>query len=182
MPKEAPPPKAAPAAPPAAAQAGKVLTADPDPDEPVDLTGQGFVQGTGDAYAGGVTMTNGTSRTAVRDLRAVGSGEPGPGADKALPSGRKADPSRPARPLSDSWECGFPAEADIEQINNAQVPITVTIGADGHAQSVTVIRDPGYGFGGLAKRCALRMRYSPALGKSGEPVTATQVITINFRR
>ena len=180
--KAAPPPKAAaPAAPPAAAQAGKVLTADPDPDEPVDLTQDGFVQGTADSFAGGVTATNGTSHTAVRDLQATGAGEPVAVAVK--PVAPKADLSRAATPLSGSWDhCGFPAEADMEQVNSARVVIAVTIAADGHAQSANVVQDPGYGFGALAKRCALREHFSPALGRDGSPITATQVITINFRR
>jgi periplasmic protein TonB len=183
-PKEAPPPKAAPtpAAPPAAAQAGKVLTAEPDPDEPVDLTDQGFVQGTGDTFAGGVTTSAGTSKNAVRDLRAVGSAEPGAPAAKVVQA-PAVDRSRAATPLSGSWDdCGFPAEADIEQINNARVSIAVTVTSGGAAQSVSVVQDPGYGFGALAKRCALRKQYSPALGKDGSAITATQVITINFRR
>ncbi|MET0596144.1 MAG: hypothetical protein ABW133_25835, partial [Polyangiaceae bacterium] len=41
--------------PPAPAQAGKILTQEPDPNEPVDLTGAGFVTGNSDSYAGGVT-------------------------------------------------------------------------------------------------------------------------------
>jgi len=179
------PPKAAaapPATPPAAAQAGKVLTAEPDPDEPVDLTGQGFVQGTSDAYAGGVTTADGTSRTAVRNLQAAGSGSGVPAA-KAAPAASRADLSRPAAPLSRSWQhCGFPAEADIEQIDNARVSIAVTIASDGHAQSASVLQDPGYGFGALAKRCALAERFSPALNKEGATVASTQLITINFRR
>ena len=46
---------------PAPAQAGKILTQEPDPDAPVDLTGQGFVTGNAETYAGGVTASNGTS-------------------------------------------------------------------------------------------------------------------------
>src|SRR5262249_50071277 len=136
VPKEAPPPKAAapqPATPPAAAQAGKVLTADPDPDEPVDLTGNGFVQGTGDTFAGGVTSSDGTSHTAVRDLGAAGSAEAVVG-EKPGPKAPTADLSRKAKPLSTGWDhCGFPAEADIEQINNATVTLVVTVDAEGHA-------------------------------------------------
>ena len=184
-PKEAPPPKAAPApaTPPPAAQAAKVLTSDPDPDAPVDLTGDGFVQGTGDTYAGGVTTTAGTSKTAVRDVKATGSVEAAPAA-KTAPGPGGADLSRKAALLGgNSWDrCGFPAEADIEQINSARVTLVVTVDADGHASSASVSQDPGYGFGALAKRCALRERYSPALNKAGEPVTATQTIIINFRR
>ncbi len=185
VPKEAPPPKAAaaPATPPAAAQAGQVMTADPDPDEPVDLTGDGFVQGTGDTFAGGVTTSSGTSKSAVRDLKAAGSAEAAPAA-KAGPGTGGADLSRKAALLGgSSWDrCGFPAEADIEQINSARVTLVVTIDSDGHATNASVTQDPGYGFGALAKRCALRERYSPALNKAGEPVTATQTININFRR
>ena len=71
-PKPPPPPPAAappttpPPPPPAAAEAGKVLTQDPDPNEPVDLTADGFVSGTGDRFAGGVTAATGTSKTAVQ--------------------------------------------------------------------------------------------------------------------
>jgi protein TonB len=180
-----PPPKAntPPPAPPAAAQAAAVMTAAPDPDEPVDLTGDGFVQGTGDTYAGGVTTTAGTSKTAVRDLRAVGVGSNGLVSDKGVSNAPRVDRSKAALPLSGSWDhCGFPAEADIEQVNNARVSIAVTVSADGHAQSANILQEPGFGFGALTKRCAIRERYSPALGKDGNPITATQVITINFRR
>jgi protein TonB len=159
------------------------MTAAPDPDEPVDLTGDGFVQGTGDTYAGGVTTTAGTSKSAVRDMHAIGAGTDAPTTAKVVSNAPRVDRSKAAAPLSGSWDhCGFPAEADIEQVNYARVSIAVTISADGHAQSANLIQDPGYGFGALAKRCALRERFSPALGKDGSPVTATQVITINFRR
>jgi protein TonB len=179
-PKEAPPPPGAP--PPAPAQAGKVLTADPDPDEPVDLTGNTFVQGTGDTFAGGVTSSTGTSKTAVRQASPLGSADAPP--SKALaPGAAGPDRSREATPLSGSWnDCGFPAEADIEQINNARVVLSVTVSADGQAKSATVIQDPGYGFGALAKRCALRKSYRPALDRTGNTTTATQVVKINFLR
>jgi protein TonB len=185
VPKEAPPPKAAaaPAAPPAAAQAGQVMTADPDPDEPVDLTGDGFVQGTGDTFAGGVTTGNGTSKTAVRDLRAAGTAEASSGTKPGAAVGGP-DRSRKASLLGgNSWDrCGFPAEADIEQINTARVTLVVTVDADGRATNATVTQDPGYGFGALAKRCALRERWSPAQNREGSSIVATQTITINFRR
>lgn len=176
-PKAPAPPAAAP--PPAAAQAGRVLAADPD--TPLDLTGDGFVQGNADSYAGGVTSSAGTSKTAVRDTRAVASG----GVPSAPPGpvGPSVDRSSPARPTSGSWDhCGFPAEADVEQVNYARTTIAVTIDAQGRATNVSVVRDPGYGFGALARQCALRERYEPARGKDGNPVTATQLITINFRR
>lgn len=185
-----PPPKAAqpqpetPAPPPAAAEAGKVLTAEPDPDEPVDLTGNTFVQGTGDTYAGGVTSSTGTSKVAVKDVRATGTGEgTGSGTPNGVPGGTGPDLSAAARPVSGSWDhCGFPQEAEVEQVNQAKVSIAVTITAEGRAQTVSVMQDPGFGFGALAKRCALRERFTPAKNRLGQAVAATQVITINFFR
>jgi len=176
-PRDAPPP------PPAAAEAGKVLTQDPDPNEPVDLTGDGFVTGTGDRFAGGVTASTGTAKTAVRDLRAapegVGKAPPGP---VAAPSG--PDLSRPAAPLGGSWnDCEFPAEADVEGIDSAVVQLSVTVGPNGRAKSVSVLRDPGNGFGRSARSCAFRKTYTPALDRSGTAVTMTTApFTVRFTR
>ncbi|MCC6214571.1 MAG: energy transducer TonB [Polyangiaceae bacterium] len=180
-------PREAAAAPPAPAEAGKVLTADPDPTEPVDLTDPGFVQGTGDRYAGGTTTSEGTSKTAVTDPGARKDGVPG-GTGKAAP----APPAAPAKDLSRApaplgaaggWDCGFPPEADAEQIDFARVQIAVTVGPDGRAKSVSVLSDPGHGFGRHARQCALRKSYSPGLDRSGQPATqTTPPFTIRFRR
>jgi periplasmic protein TonB len=130
----APPPKdAPPPVPPAAAEAGKVLTQDPDPNEPVDMT-DSIVTGPGDRYAGGVTSPGGTSKEAVGDLRARpdGVGKAPPPGPVAPPSG--PDLSRAAAPLAGSWnDCEFPAEADIEGIDSAVVQLTVTVGPNGRA-------------------------------------------------
>ena len=101
-PENTPPPKETPPPAPAAAQAGKVLTAEPDPDAPVDLTDQGFVTGNGDRYAGGTTATNGTSQTAVRNPNARAGGTPGGTgtAPSQAPPPPAKDLSRPARPNS----------------------------------------------------------------------------------
>ncbi|HEX7669913.1 MAG TPA: energy transducer TonB, partial [Polyangiaceae bacterium] len=121
-------------------------------------------------------------KTAVREASPIGSADaPSSKAVAQAPAGPNR--SREAMPLSNGWDdCGFPAEADIEQINNAQATISVTVAADGRATSVSVIRDPGYGFGALAKRCALRKAYRPALDQAGNPTTATQVVKLNFKR
>jgi protein TonB len=182
--KEPEPVKAVPAAaapPPAPAQAGKVLAADPDPNEPVDLTGNTFVQGDADSYVGGVTSSKGTGTQAVYSAVASGTGPPGP--PPSAPAAPKQDLSRSAKPVSESWNCGFPPEADIEQINYARVSIAVTVGADGTATNASLVSaDPGYGFGALAKRCAMRMRYDAARNKEGSAITQTQVVNINFKR
>lgn len=72
---------------PEAAQAGKVLTADPDPDAPLDLTGDGFVTGTGDHYA---ERHHGFQRH-QRDRR------PQPEGQGRWPEGRHRRQTRPGR-------------------------------------------------------------------------------------
>jgi len=181
-----PPPKDAPAAAPAAAQAGKILTAPPDPDQPLDLTGQGFVTGTGDRYAGGTTASDGTSQTAVRNPYARGNGTPGatgtaPG--KAPPPPPAKDLSRPARPNSTNWSCGFPAEADMDQVDYAVVRVVVTVTAEGRARSVSILNDPGHGFGRLARQCAFRQNYTSGRDRYGKPISrTTPPITVRFTR
>lgn len=176
-PTDAPPP-------PAAAEAGKVLTQDPDPNEPVDLTNDGFVSGTGDRFAGGVTASNGTSNTAVRDTRATGNGvgKAPPGPVATAPSSGP-DLSRAAAPVATNWNCEFPAEADIEGIDNAVVMLTVVVSPDGRPKSVSVLRDPGNGFGQAARSCAFRRPFSPALDRGGNAITtSTAPFTVRFTR
>lgn len=177
-PQQAHPVSAAPPPPPAPAQAGKVLAADSDPDEPVDLTGNTFVQGDAENYVGGVTQAKGTGTKPVQSAAPSSTAPPAP-----PPAVKKEDLSRQATPVSASWNCGFPPEADIEQVNYARVSIAVTIGADGTATNAALVSaDPGYGFGALAKRCAMRMKYDAARNRDGVAVTATQVVNINFKR
>ena len=182
-PAAAPPPPGTPPPAPAAAEAAKVLTTDPDPNEPVDLTGDGFVSGNGDRFAGGITAANGTSKSAVRDVRAKpeGVGKPPPG---PVSSAAGSNLSRPAMPMGGGWnDCGFPAEADIEGIDNAVVSLTVTVGTDGRAKSVTILRDPGNGFGQATRACAFRKQFAPALDLAGNPVTtSTAPFTVHFVR
>ncbi|HKQ68743.1 MAG TPA: energy transducer TonB [Polyangiaceae bacterium] len=170
---------------PAPAQAGKILTQEPDDNAPVDLTGDGFVTGSADTYAGGVTASNGTSTKAVRNLNAVAGGQPGgtgtqPG--PAAPSG--PDLSRPPSASGASeWDCPFPPEADADQIDFQRVEIAVTVRADGAAQDVKVIADPGHGFGRAARQCALRRAWTPALDRQGKPTAGTiPRVGVTFRR
>jgi protein TonB len=169
--------------PPAPAQAGKILTQEPDPNEPVDLTGQGFVTGNADSYAGGVTANTGTSKNAVRDLNAVVGGTPGgTGTKVGAPLG--PDQSRPASVLGSSqWDCPFPAEADAEEINYQRVKLMIVVRPDGTPQDAKVIADPGNGFGREARKCALTRRYEPARDREGRAVLGTiPQINITFQR
>ncbi|HTQ06586.1 MAG TPA: hypothetical protein VMI54_22155 [Polyangiaceae bacterium] len=177
-----PPPQEEPAKPPAAAEAGKVLTSEPDPDEPVDLTGDGFVTGNGDHFAGGVTASRGTAKTAVRSVAAAPTGT-GTGTHVAAPA-PSVNLSRAAGPGTSSWaDCGFPPEADAEGINFRLVKLIVTVKTDGHARSVTVVSDPGYGFAAWARQCAFRKTFTVALNAAGEPVEQTTApFNVRFER
>ena len=178
-------PKAPSEPPPAAAQAGKVLTRETSPDEPVDLTDNGFVTGNADTYAGGVTSSAGTDTKAVRDPNATGTGVVG-GKGKAKQTDEEEGPdlsSTPTLPPGRNWDCAFPPEADTDQIDFQIVPILVTVRADGTAQSVKVISDPGHGFGRAARDCALRQRYMPARDRQGHPIAgSTPPINVKFTR
>ncbi len=79
-----------------------------------------------------------------------------------------------AQPADTSWnDCGFPPEADTDQINFMRVRIMVTVGVDGRAQKVTVLNDPGHGFGRQAQQCAFRKGFDVALNSDGKPVVST---------
>jgi periplasmic protein TonB len=170
-PHEAPPP-------PSPAQAAKVLTREPDPNEPVDLTGDTIVTGNADAFAGGTTASNGTSKTAVRTLAPVEK-PPRPAAGAPPP----VDLSRSPRLAGGlTWDCGFPPEADALQIDEAYVSIELDVKADGTVAAARVSNDPGHGFGHLARGCALPKMFDPALDREGHPVASTKAFRIHFTR
>jgi len=173
---------------PAAAKAGAVLTAPTEPGAPVDFTGEGFVTGTGDSYVGGVTAAAGTATAATYNKNAVAGGSPtGTGSGPALPPPPKPpgpDQSRSASVAGGTeWNCPFPPEADVDQVDFALVTIMVTVREDGTARSVKVVNDPGHGFGRAARICALSQKYSFALDRDGNPsVGSTPPITVRFTR
>ena len=51
--------------------------------------------------------------------------------------------------------------------------IVARVRADGTAESVSVVRDPGQGFGRAARACAMRQRYAAAEDREGRAVIAT---------
>jgi periplasmic protein TonB len=177
-PHEAPPPPAAPA------QAAKVLTQAPDPNEPVDLTGNTIVTGNADSYAGGTTASNGTSATAVHGPAAPTGVPGGTGpvqqAAPAPPSG--PDRSRKASLGRSDWSAPFPPEADSAQIDEAYVLLKIEVRADGAPSSVTVLKDPGNGFGREARRYAMTQHYPPALDHDGNPMAGTFTANVHFQR
>jgi protein TonB len=172
-----PPPSAthAPRAQSAPARAGAIVAQQPDPGAPVDF-GDAFVTGAGTAYAGGVTTATGTSTRAVNSLPPA-QPQPQLGAQK----GRAL--SRPVALAGDQWHCPWPHEAEREQIDEQTVTLRVRVEDDGHARSVTLIEDPGYGFGAAARACAMLTRFSPALDAAGHPTEAlSPPIRVRFTR
>lgn len=169
-----------PAPPPAPAQAAKVLTQEPTPDEPIDLTGNTIVQGNADSYAGGFTSASGTDPNAVRKLTGPTGVVGGKAAPKAAASA-KPDLSRQPSFGDRQWNCDFPEEAD--QINDESVIIVADIKADGTPSAVHVLKDPGNGFAAAAVKCAMRRRAAPGLDMDGSPVPAsTGKIIVHFTR
>lgn len=163
--------------PPPPAQAGQILSAVPDPTAPLDLTATAFVTGTGSSYAGGVTTSSGTSRTAViRSPPSVSA--PGPRSP-----GRPPDLSHPVTLDDEEWSCPWPAAADEAEIDQATALVRVTVGPDGRVESARVVDDPGWGFGAAAVRCARSARFRPALDLQGRPVRASSPpIRVRFTR
>jgi protein TonB len=168
--------------PPPPAQAAKVLTQEPKPDEPVDLTGNTIVQGNADSYAGGFTTANGSSSAAVNTAPSPTGVQGGTGPVNAPPQAAAPDLSRTAS--IGNWSCSdFPAEADTAQIDEAYVMIQVDVDASGRAVAAKVLQDPGNGFGRQAKMCAMRQRFQPALDRAGNPVAgSTKAFRVHFSR
>lgn len=179
QPKDEPPPQ-----PPAAADAAKVIMAEPAKDEPVDLTGNTFLNGNADTAVGGVTQIGGTAKAPTNNIAAVATGTPGGTGTAAAPPAVKVDRSRTARiiNLANLERCPFPAEADAEQVDEAYVGIEVKVSSDGRAESVGITRDPGHGFGREARKCALREKYTPALNVDGLALPGVYKVNIHFTR
>ena len=178
------------APPPPPAQAGRVLTAPSDPNEPVDLTAEGFAQGNATNYTGGSTAPNGTGTVAVYNPHVSALGRPGgTGTGSAAPPPPQKpegpDLSKPPGVASGaSWSsCEFPSEADVDQVDYAVVTIVVTVRPDGTPQAVRVQSEPGHGFGRAARNCALSKRYTPGTDHDGNPTTGTTPpIRVTFTR
>jgi protein TonB len=185
-PEPAPPPRAVPhdsppPPPPAPAQAGKVLTQEPDPNEPVDLTGNTIVSGNAADYAGGVTAANGTSKNPVRTLTSPTGTPNGTGPVTTAPAG--PDRSRSASVQNIDWNtCPFPPEADVDQVDEAYVTVTMDVGADGSAHNVRIVKETSPGFGKRVLEFAPRQHFVAALDRSGSPIASTLTTRIHFIR
>jgi protein TonB len=142
---------------------------------PIDFTGSTFIVGSGASYAGGVTSSTGTSRKPV-----LGAVIPGTPRSPSLAVGNRA---RQVSLDQAAWNCPWPAEADAQQVNEQTVVLRASIRADGRADSVEILADPGLGFGAAARLCALTTRFEPAHNRAGLPIAAqSPPIRVHFFR
>ncbi len=154
------------------AQAGQLVAVSP---EPADFTGVTFIVGSGASYAGGATTSSGTNKKAAL-------GNIGPEATNTkAPSVRSR--ARQVTLDQSAWNCPWPAEADAEQVNEQTVVLQARVEADGRAEHVDVLSDPGFGFGAAARLCTLRTRFEPARDAAGQPIAAqSPPIRVHFYR
>jgi protein TonB len=143
--------------------------------EPADFTGTAFIVGSGTSYAGGATTSSGTNRKAAL-------GPVSPEAPKSAPTSVRSRAHQVSLDQS-AWNCPWPAEADAEHVNEQTVVLQASVRADGRADKVGILSDPGFGFGTAARLCALRTRFEPARDRDGQPITAeSPPIRVHFFR
>jgi len=168
-PEPEPPPPRRPRPTSTAAQAGKVVTAVPDANQPVDLTSFSMPVGTSDSYAGGFTAPGGASAVAVTERPPV-----------RPPRGGKARPAGPARR---DWSCPWPDEETSGDLHDVSVRIRVQVGVDGRARSVDVLDGARASFADAARACALAEPFRPELDDAGRAVVgATPQFAVHFVR
>jgi len=145
---------------------------------PLDFTG------TADAVATGYSESG--SRT-----YGARSGTPGapPGAavvaapSRAAAEAQGPDLSRSAEVTGGKeWNCPFPPEADGEGTDDAVATIRVAVSASGKVERVSVLSDPGHGFGAAAERCATSREWSAAVDRGGRAVRGERVVAVRFVR
>jgi hypothetical protein len=149
-------------APPAPAQAGKVIAATPDPSAPVDMTGFDLVVGEGKSYAGGVSSAKGTSTQAIHDVNVSAKGKP-----------NAVDQSRAPSPMHRDWSCAWPDEEQTIDLRDARVTVRVKIDPDGLPTSIEILKAPPGGFAAAARRCAQGETYLAARDSTGRPIAST---------
>ena len=79
-------------------------------------------------------------------------------------------------------KCPFPAASDKANIDQATVNLKVAVDAKGRVTSVSVMNDPGYGFGAAAKACVAKATWDAALDGNGNEVAGESVLRMLFTR
>jgi outer membrane biosynthesis protein TonB len=93
-------------------------------------------------------------------------------------------PSAALGAVPSPWDrCPFPQEADMKDIDSAAVVARVLVAADGTAEDVEILRDPGHGFAEAARECAMKQLYVPARDADGNPIRGrTRRFLIRYAR
>lgn len=141
----------------------------------LDLRDQspGVVQGrvsSGQGSAGG--SLSGTHR-----------GPGGVGGSAAQPQRKGSRARAPGVAGAGNWNCRWPQAAAALESHEERVLVEVSIDRRGRIRSAKVIRDPGFGFGAEALRCARKQRYRPARDARGQAVGPRKILLgVNFQR
>ena len=160
---------------PEAAATPEVLTRAPDVATPTPVAPVVSGKSAG-AMVGGQSAASGTAQRAVRTGQARVSGVEG--ARGTAPVNR----ARPPRLVGGaSWDCPWPEEGDMVDEDEPTVTLRVRVTASGQVRQVTVVKDPGYGFGREARRCAMRKRWQPGLDPNGQPAELVALVAVRFR-
>jgi protein TonB len=163
----------------AVAQAGKALTRD---DEGGD---DAIASGNSSDSIYGLVAGNGTGNVPTKNPGAkIGGKVGGHGTSTRADAVIDPDLTRGAHaPSVFTDECPFPQEADLARIDHAVVVLQVTVKANGHAGAITVLDDPGHGFGRAAVFCARQLVFSAARNRQGTFIEAEAPPTrIRFTR
>ena len=180
-PERTPPSAAAPPPAPAPAAAAQALTQTAEPEQPVDFSDE-LVTGTAATYQGGTTVAGPARASSGNAVVPVGVGVKGAGTAPSRAAGAE-DRSRAARVRGGlDWRCPFPEEADVAGIDRALAKISVELDAAGRVRNVSVLSDPGNGFGHAAERCARGKRFYPALDRDGRAVPTRVLVGVRFVR
>jgi protein TonB len=166
---------------PVPAAAAAALTQTAPAEQTLDLTDE-LVTGSALTYSGGTT-----ARVAPRERRgpARASGSLGSSSAKSAGTGDAAerDLSRAPSVLGGlDWRCPFPEEANAAGVDRALAKVHVVIDAEGRVRHARIVEDPGHGFGGAARSCALGKRFQPALDREGRATTTRVTVGVRFVR
>lgn len=172
---------AAPAAAPPPAAAAQALTQTAPPEQPVDFSDE-LVIGTTAAYQGGTTAAGHARPSQGPAVARPAAASSGTGSTPSRAAGAE-DRSRAAAVVGGlDWRCPFPEEADAAGVDRALAKIRVDLDATGRVRDVSVLADPGNGFGRAAQRCARGKRFVPALDRDGRAVATRVVVGVRFVR
>jgi hypothetical protein len=81
--------------------------------------------------------------------------------------------------LLPNWDCEYPGAPT--QGADAVVRLIATVRPDGTAESVDILSDPGNGFAEVARECAMRQPFSPALDERGQRIRGrTRPFVVRF--